>query len=470
MPRPSSAHRSEQAWGATSFVGRGAAKLAALWLSTVGFGVLLALVHTDSPVLAVDRYVAVALNNIVTSRPTAVAALEVVTVLGGSPTGWVVLSALTVGLVLRHQQRLAGFVAVTGLGAMVLSPVVKDLVGRLRPVVEAPVASAPGPSFPSGHALASVVTYGTLLLVLLPLLRRRARTPVVASTVLLVVAIGFTRLALGVHFLTDVLAGWLLGVAWLTITTAAFRVRRQAARLPAEGSDGLALDRAPDGGPPRRWVLVTELMVAWVLLLGLLLSAGWLVTQVLTETVIGRLDTSLPRWLAAHRTPAWTSAAQVANWFGSTPVVVTVAMAAATLVLVLTRQWRPVLFLAALMIGELTLFGAASTVVGRPRPPVYQLGLTVPPTASFPSGHVAAALTLYGGIAVVVWTWVRARWRWLVLAAASLAVGSVAAGRLYYGVHYPTDVAGSLLLAGCWLLATGYILRPATTTCPRRVA
>jgi undecaprenyl-diphosphatase len=83
---------------------------------------------------------------------------------------------------------------------------------------------------------------------------------------------------------------------------------------------------------------------------------------------------------------------------------------------------------------------------------------------------VAAALTLYGGIAVVVWTWVRARWRWLVLAAASLAVGSVAAGRLYYGVHYPTDVAGSLLLAGCWLLATGYILRPATTTCPRRVA
>jgi hypothetical protein len=76
MPRPSSAHRSEQAWGATSFVGRGAAKLAALWLSTVGFGVMLALVHTDSPVLAVDRYVAVALNNIVTSRPTAVAALE----------------------------------------------------------------------------------------------------------------------------------------------------------------------------------------------------------------------------------------------------------------------------------------------------------------------------------------------------------------------------------------------------------
>jgi undecaprenyl-diphosphatase len=85
-------------------------------------------------------------------------------------------------------------------------------------------------SFPSGHALASAAAYGTLALVTARRLRRRwARRLVVGGTALLVLAIGITRLYLGAHYLTDVLAGWTLGVlcalalGWLDARWAAAR-------------------------------------------------------------------------------------------------------------------------------------------------------------------------------------------------------------------------------------------------------
>src|SRR6266545_1865210 len=81
----------------------------------------------------------------------------------------------------------AGLLAVvgagTGFGLLLL------LVGRLRPMVAEPVATAPGNSFPSGHALGSIVAYGALLLVFLPIIPRRFRGATIAATVALVVAI-----------------------------------------------------------------------------------------------------------------------------------------------------------------------------------------------------------------------------------------------------------------------------------------
>ncbi|MGQ4819044.1 phosphatase PAP2 family protein, partial [Enterococcus faecium] len=91
----------------------------------------------------------------------------------------------------------------------ILVPVTKALIGRARPLVESPVSELPSnASFPSGHAMVAVVTYGMLALLALPAVRSRARRWVLAGTLLIVLAVGFTRLALGVHFVTDVLAGW----------------------------------------------------------------------------------------------------------------------------------------------------------------------------------------------------------------------------------------------------------------------
>lgn len=441
------------------FLGWVSAGLVALVVGAVGFAVLLAGVTTGSPLVGLDRRIASALNAAVAGRPVVVDVLSVVTTLGDSLTAWVVLSTLTIALLVRRQPRLAGYVAVTGLGAAVLSPAIKELVGRLRPVVEDPVATATGGSFPSGHTLAATVTYGVLLLVFLPILPRRARLPAIVATVALVLVVAFTRLALGVHFLSDVLAGLLLGVVWLVITTTAFRAwRRDRGRAVPGLTEGLApeaapaLAPAPDGSQlPRPGRRAAELAVGWVLVLGLLLGLGWLITEPLADTAVHRLDTAVVEWLVAHRTPAWTAVADLTSQLGSTRFIVATSLVAAALAAAVTRQWRPVLFLAVVMLGEATLFLASASVIDRSRPPVDHLGPSLPPTSSFPSGHMSAAIALYGGVAVLVLTRVRAWWRWLALAGAVLAAALVAFARLYYGVHYPSDLLGSVVLAVAWL-------------------
>src|SRR5207244_13111109 len=109
--------------------------------------------------------------------------------------------------------------------------------------------------------------------------------------------------------------------------------------------------------------------------------------------------------------------------------------------------------------GELSLFLATSAIVGRPRPDVPHLEGQLP-TSSFPSGHVAATICLYGAIAVLVWPRTRSWWRWLVVAAAVVMPVWVALSRMYLGMHHPTDIVGGVLLALGWLTATVYIVKP----------
>jgi len=104
---------------------------------------------------------------------------------------------------------------------------VKLAVGRERPSLEHPVATAFGKSFPSGHAMSSTIAYGALLLVLLPLIPAARRRLAIVATIGWLLMIGFTRLALGVHYITDVLGGYALGAAWLTLNTAAFEIWRE---------------------------------------------------------------------------------------------------------------------------------------------------------------------------------------------------------------------------------------------------
>ena len=94
--------------------------------------------------------------------------VKAVTWLGSDGVLWTVIGAAAIILALRRRWRLAAYLIVTGAGALVLDPVLKSLVGRLRPVVAHPIAHGTGNSFPSGHALGSIVCYGALLLVFLP--------------------------------------------------------------------------------------------------------------------------------------------------------------------------------------------------------------------------------------------------------------------------------------------------------------
>jgi len=127
---------------------------------------------------------------------------------------------------------------------------VKILVDRPRPVVDHPVATAWGKSFPSGHAMSSTVTYGALLLTFLPVLPGRRRAAAVVATAALVLVIGSSRLILGVHFLTDVIGGYVLGLAWLLGATAAFEIWR--VELGGRRAEPLAEGVEPEAGPALR--------------------------------------------------------------------------------------------------------------------------------------------------------------------------------------------------------------------------
>ena len=441
------------------------------WRSALGFlavvlgalALALTVRSTGSPVVQLDRAVAGDLNAAVAPHPAIVTVLQVLTSPGDPITSWVVLSVLTAALLIRRRLRLALYVAVTGLGVATLSPLLKDVVDRLRPVVGMPVATAGGPSFPSGHALAATVWVGVVLLVLLPVVPARLRRLAVALGVLAVVVVGLTRLALGVHFVSDVIGGWLIGGAWLLVTATAFREWRRR--------DGLAVPRAVDGLDPHAardltpsplperalahpWTTtVAQLFVVAVLLLGALVGVGTVLVRLGPGSALVRADVGVVTWLADNRVPALDTITGPLAELGNTGVIVGAGVVAAALAYLATRRLRPPLVIVAALTGEVLIFLASSSVVGRPRPPVAHLDAQLPPTSSFPSGHTAAALCLYGAVAALVWCSTRRWWRWAVLATAVAVVAAVAFARLYRGAHHPTDVLASMAFGVVWLLA-----------------
>lgn len=240
---------------------------------------------------------------------------------------------------------MAVYVAVTGLGSAVLNTGVKALVDRVRPMVEAPVATAPGASFPSGHAMGSTITYGVLLLVFLPVLPPRFRRPAVVAVVALVAAVGVTRVALGVHYPSDVLGGWLLGVLWLAVTASAFgRWRQEEGLRPRPVLQGLspqdrqALVPAPahDTPLPAGWRSIAELLVAGVIVWGALVGIGLLVTG--GSGPVQRVDVAVVEWFAGVRTEALTSVVVAVGHLGSTVGIVVALLVAVPLALGVTRR------------------------------------------------------------------------------------------------------------------------------------
>jgi undecaprenyl-diphosphatase len=126
------------------------------------------------------------------------------------------LLAVVVYLFYRRGWRLSAvLLAVSTGGSAVLTTVLKGVFKRARPELFDSGYDASFYSFPSGHATVAVGFYGMLTLVLAYRLRGRARWAVVVSGVLVVLLIGFSRLYLGVHYPTDILAGYLAALLWL---------------------------------------------------------------------------------------------------------------------------------------------------------------------------------------------------------------------------------------------------------------
>jgi undecaprenyl-diphosphatase len=438
------------------------------------FALVLLLVRLRwAPLESADHGAATRLNSLVAGHSAVVSVVKAVTWLGSGGVLWTLTGAACVLLALRRRWRLAAYLLVAGAGDLVLDPVLKALVGRLRPVVAHPIAHGNGNSFPSGHALGSIICYGALFLVFLPAARGRWRRVLTAAIVTLIVAIGVSRLLLGVHYISDVLGGWALGITWLGVTAFAFELSRQATGEPVTDpvTEGLEPEARADLQPtePETTMphdrartygrIAAGVVVTWVLIVGALTGIGKLI--MITRNGNGNLlgDHTIPHWFAAQRTATLNHWSLIASNLGATQDILIVSVAACVVFIAVTRHWRPVVFIAVVMLGELAAFLIIAAIVKRPRPDVPHLDSHLP-TSAFPSGHMAATTCLYAGIAILVIGHARGWWRYLFLIPAIVMPVMIATARMYRGEHHPTDILASVLFAALWLTANTMLIKP----------
>src|SRR5450755_4273664 len=196
---------------------------------------------------------------------------------------------------------------------------------------------------------------------------------------------------------------------------------------------------------------------AAVLLL-VMIGFGLLDVHLLAHSSIGRADGSVDSTLARHRDHILNALTLGATDAASTLPVAALALIVAVTAGLVFKRWREPLFVVAVIVGEVTIFVVTTLAVHRPRPNVVRLD-HAPPTSSFPSGHTAASVALYGSIAALVILFgARIAWRRIALIVAILVPVLVAASRLYRGMHYPTDVLGGALLGFVWLRVAMYAI------------
>jgi undecaprenyl-diphosphatase len=144
------------------------------------------------------------------------------------------LAAAVVMLLYRRRPGAAATVVVATLGAMLLDTVLKPIFHRERPETAIEILAGPTYSFPSGHAMASIVGYGVLAWFRLDYEQRPwKRRVILIVSGLMIAAVGCSRLYLGVHYLSDVAGGFLAGALWLMVCMEVYhRVTRRVRRSP----------------------------------------------------------------------------------------------------------------------------------------------------------------------------------------------------------------------------------------------
>lgn len=243
---------------------------------------------------------------------------------------------------------------------------------------------------------------------------------------------------------------------------AVFRPHRRQAQSPADilrprdGGLSERLDGLADGHPVVAFFVV--MLGGLLVIAALSIVLGLLVTHVIETGRIGAADERVNVWLAAHRTPTRTHASLIGSIVAG-GVVLPIVAGVLALVAALFRKWVLVAFFIFSLAVESATYRATTLVVHSHRPRVHRLeGLPV--NASYPSGHTAASIAIYGGLALLITSHFRNRTvrivTWL------LAVGMVAfvaTSRMYRGMHHPLDVLGGVVIGVAALAAMVVVSR-----------
>jgi undecaprenyl-diphosphatase len=216
----------------------------------------------------------------------------------------------------------------------------------------------------------------------------------------------------------------------------------------------------PSEGHPV-WTYLSGILISFAVIAGLSIVVGLVVTAALPHLkVIAGDDESVVRFLARHRSSGLTDASLVGSIIAGGVVLPIVAGVAALIALV-GKHWRLAGFLLFALAVESGSYRATTLLVHRHRPQVHRLE-NLPVNASYPSGHTAAAIAVYCGIAVLLTSRIANRWvRAGIWLAAALIPMFVAFSRMYRGMHHPIDVAAGALIGIAVLSALLLVTRAA---------
>jgi undecaprenyl-diphosphatase len=210
----------------------------------------------------------------------------------------------------------------------------------------------------------------------------------------------------------------------------------------------------------RSWLtLVASGVVLWLGLsaIGITLWRG------LATSAIVQGDVRVSRWFVPNRTPLLDTLTHYGTLLSETITAIALTVVLVVVFRLWLGRWRESVAVLVAILGELFVFLLVTNTVGRPRPPVPRLD-QAPPTSSFPSGHTAAAVALYGCVALVVLRQMATRWlARLIATLCCLVPVIVATSRVYRGMHYTTDVLFGAIGGSLWLLVTVIVVLPPAT-------
>jgi undecaprenyl-diphosphatase len=246
--------------------------------------------------------------------------------------------------------------------------------------------------------------------------------------------------------------------------------RRVPATWRPAGRWDVAVLNAREGGPAERLaglfgglhpaiVFVVAMLAGLAAIAALSIGLGFLVTRVLEHAWgIAAAEQRFNVWLATHRTPARTDASLVGSIVAG-GVVLPIVAGLTALVCAVFRKWRIAAFVVFALGVESASYRATTLVVHSHRPRVARLE-NLPVNASYPSGHTAASIAVYGGLVLLLTSVFTGRLvRAVAWAFVPAMVTFVAMSRMYRGMHHPLDVGGGVVVGIAAVIVLVFVCR-----------
>jgi membrane-associated phospholipid phosphatase len=202
-----------------------------------------------------------------------------------------------------------------------------------------------------------------------------------------------------------------------------------------------------------------KVLVCLAVVYAALVGIGLLLTRVLDHSALSRAEDHVNSGLAHHRDKPLNDLTYLLSGLGNTAAIIGAMVVVAIAMRLALKRWRESVFLVVAVSGQALVFFCVQLTITRQRPHVKRLDSS-PPTSSFPSGHSGAATALYVASALLVAWYVRRQWVKILSVTVLLAVPLlVAYGRLYRGMHHPTDVLSAFLNGlACVAIASLFVL------------